>query len=351
MIANQMAYRFASAAYKSRAAGATPAPKRGAEIFEGTDYPRDWSEFVGQEGAVKRLRAACTAAKMRGERVDHVLLGSGTPGIGKTSLAKLVAASIGTGIVEVAGKISVDEARMILAGMQDGDVLFVDEIHQLVAGGQVKAEWLLHVLQDGTLMTKNGPEPIPDITVVAATTDQGRLPLTILGRFPIKPILEPYNEDEAATICESLAKRCGFGESPVLPVPGPATRVLIARAATCNPRDMKMLLVSLRDATLSEATVAVGSTYDLSVALDWSGYTEDGLTRLAQDYLMVLLVTYDGQAGEKTIGSALGEPGPLKHTEQLLIQKGLLSITSSGRQLTPEGVDRAVALLKEKGIA
>lgn len=349
MMSGQLAHRFASAANKSRGTGRPPVPKVGAEIFEGTDYPTSWDSLVGQERAVAQLRAACLSARVRQTRLDHVLLASGVPGIGKTSLAKLVAADIGTGIVEVAGKIGLDEARNILSGMSANDVLFIDEVHQMAGG--TKAEWLLHVLQDGVLMTKNGPEPIPDITIVAATTDSQKLPMTILGRFPIKPVLEAYTEDEAATICEQMAERVGFGATDFIPVPGPATRVRIARAANCNPRDMRMLLIALRDATVSEATVAVGSTYDLSVALEWAGYTEDGLTRLAQDYLQVLLVTYDGQAGEKTIGCALGEPGPLKHTEQVLIQKSLLSITASGRQLTPEGVDRAIALLKEKGIA
>lgn len=348
MLANQLSYRFASAATKSKRLH-RPVPKVGSAIFDGTDYPTEWSALVGQKRAVAQLRAACLSARVRQKRLDHVLLASGVPGIGKTSLAKLVAADIGTGIVEVAGKIGFEEAQHIISGMASNDVLFIDEIHQMAGG--TKAEWLLHVLQDGVLMGKNGPEQIPDITIIGATTDAQKLPMTILGRFPIKPVLEPYTEDEAATIGTRLAQKVGFGATPFLPIPGPATMVNIARAANCNPREIRMLLIALRDATLSESTVAVGSTYDLSVALDWAGYTSDGLSRLAQDYLSVLLVTYDGQAGEKTIANALGEPGPLRHTEQLLIQKGLLSITSSGRQLTEAGVERAALVLKENGLA
>lgn len=307
MISEAMRRRINSGQYNARSS-AGPTPKHGDEIFEG-DYPHSWDELVGQKTAVSQITAAMRSAFMRDARLDHVLLSSGLHGVGKSSIARLIAWGMRAGFTELSGQVSVDEARVVLRGMADGDVLFYDEIHLAVSGGKAKAEWLLHLLQDGRLLTARGAEQAPNITVVAATTDAGRLPLTILSRFPIKPVIEGYNEDDATLIAEQLARRLGMG-TDVLPMPSSAVLRQVAVASNASPRDMRSLLIALRDVHLG-----LGQGYDLDQALAWVGVTPDGLSRPAQDYLITMLVMCEGRAGAATIASALKEPGPLAHTE------------------------------------
>jgi len=307
------------------------APRRGADIFTG-GYPATWAELVGQHQAVARLQAAIASAQAENRRLDHVLLASGLPGVGKTTLARLIAGSMGVGFCEVSGPVSVDEARRVLRGMEDRDVLFWDECHQAVQGGKGKAEWALHLLQDGRLLTAAGVEQVADITVVMATTDAQRLPLTVLSRLPIKPVITAPSEGEAIDLVCALAGRMG------ITIPDEVVTA-VAVASNGSPRDMSALLIAARDGH------AVDGRWDLNRMLGWCGVTADGLNQLAQEYLMVLLIQCNGMAGQTTIASALSEPGPLHHTEQLLTNKGLIEITPQGRRMTTAGAERTMALL------
>jgi Holliday junction DNA helicase RuvB len=323
-----------------------PKPKVGDAIFEGTSYPRTWDGYIGQTKAIVQIRAACYSARARQSNMDHVLIATGHHGIGKTALAKLIAADLGTGLIEIQGSISEDEARLMFAGMEDNDVLFWDEIHLAATR---KSSWLLSVLQDGVLITKRGVETLPKITVIAATTDAQKLPETILSRFKVRPLMEAYTDAEAARIAFGMATR--LFDHPGLRIPSLETCVAVAVASNTNPRECDVLLTVLRDAALTgHATADTDGTYDLAMALEWQGTTADGLTRLAQDYLCTLLSVFEGQAGEKTIANALGEPTAPRHTEKLLVSKGLLTITPTGRQITELGVERTVTLLTERGL-
>ena len=101
----------------------------------------------------------------------------------------LIAGELGTGLRVVSGKMTVNEARIVLVGMNDHDALFIDELHRLVSGGKAGAEWLLHLLSDGVVMGCIGPEAQPKATVIGATTDVGRLPETMCRAFPLRPAL------------------------------------------------------------------------------------------------------------------------------------------------------------------
>lgn len=303
-------------------------------------YPDTWDDFIGQTTAVAQLRVAAASARARHDSMPHVLLSSGQPGIGKTALALLIAKELGTEVRTVTGKVDNNAARLLLASMADRDVLFIDEAHQLVVGGKAKAEWLLHYLQDGVLLGPRGPEEQPRVTVIAATTDGGRIPETILSRFPLRPILEPYTDDEAFQI----ASRCAVKAfTPLgLLAPKASTVAAIARAGSHNPRTIKAIIENLRDlAVVDLESVFDGSDYDISQALTWLGLSADGLTATARRYLAILATEYDGQAGEAAIKGRLQEPGGLEHTERLLAEKGLIAFTKQGRTLTAAGINRA----------
>lgn len=323
-----------------------PGPKRGDALFEGTDYPRRWQDYVGQEEAKNFLRAAAASAKFRKTRMDHVLIASGAAGIGKSALVRLIAQEMGVGLLEIQGQVDVNDGLRALQTMSDGDILFWDEIHNAISGGRAKAEWLLSFLQDGVVITPLGITKVPNVTVIAATTDAQKLPEAILSRFTVKPVLESYTPEEAEAIVEVAAR--GIFGSIGLETPGEWNRQSIVRAANCNPRIITQLLKILRDSALAAGMTGPGvDTYPMDNMFKWSGLTPDGLDRLAQDYLTALYTQPNFRAGEKSIAQALGEPTPPRHTEKLLIQKGFIRIVSGGRELTAEGMDRVLGLVKE----
>lgn len=323
-----------------------PQPKHGLEIFVEPGAPKAMHEYVGQERAKAHLQAAIKSAAFRNVRLPHTLIATGIPGIGKTTLARLIAFEMGAGIVETQGAVSVEDAADILRGMQDGDVWFIDEAHQLVQGGKRNAEWLLGFLQDGSIITSAGAEKMPDVTIVAATTDAQLLPETILQRFTIKPIIEAYTDEDAASIALGMAKKIfePFG----LSAPSEKTLLDIARAGNNAPRAMKALLSQLFDAEISEMAPrdAEGNS-DLTSTLYWCGLTADGLDNLAQGYIVTLFALCDGVASKDTITTQMGESTVPAHTERALLQRGYILITGKGRVLTDLGRERAGALMME----
>lgn len=303
-------------------------------IFGMGPYPRKMSEFVGQETGKQQLMTAMLSASTRGAPMGHTLFASGTPGIGKTTLGKIVAAQLEVGYVELGGQVKDKEIRAAIEVMQPRDVLFLDEVHRLVAFGKRNAEWLLQLLQDGVLVLPTGVVKCPPITVIAATTDAQKLPKTILDRFEIQPILEPYTDEEAYQIAQVSAKRLGVSISE--------THLRrVAAAADCNPRVVGRLLATIRDILIAEPSIVD----PVARAMVWTGQSHDGLSRGCQDYLMLLL-GYGGTAGLATLKAALGE-SEIGGTESYLIQRGYIQVTGKGRELTRLGSQRAADLLQE----
>jgi len=322
---------------------ARPGPKRGDALFEGTDYPRTWDDYVGQQEAKNFLRAAAASARFRNARMDHVLIASGVAGIGKSALVRLIAQEMNVGLLEVQGTVDVADGIRALMTMQDGDILFWDEIHNAVSGGKAKAEWLLSYLQDGVIVTPGGITQVPDVTVIAATTDAQRLPEAILSRFTVKPVLESYSAGEAEQIVEVVSRNV-FTKIG-LAAPGSWNRQAIVEASNGNPRTITQLLKILRDSALAKgSTDPTVDTYPMDDMYTWSGLTTDGLDRDAQQYMLTLYTAPSFRSGEKSLAQALGQPGGVRHTEKLLVQKGYVRIATNGRELTTEGVERAVEL-------
>lgn len=318
------------------------------ESHLGGDYPTDWDGFIGQSLARRQLITAARSAKARNTAMDHILLASGVPGIGKTTLALLAAGEMAANVRVVSGKITAPEARLMLSDMDDGDFLIIDEIHLLVSGGKAAAEgWLLHMLQDGVILGPRGPEVQPNVTIVGCTTDVGKLPSTIRDRFMITPKIVDYSDDEGAAIALTMAHRM-FSASG-LAVPSIDNCRTVALAATNNPRVMRSVLITTRDLALAEE-ISYDFTesnddqvgYDLTIALEWGGLTRDGLTTTCQRYIVALLREFAGEpAGEKAMSDRLQEPGGLRDTERLLARKELIVTTKRGRCLTQAGIKRA----------
>lgn len=308
-------------------------------------YPNTWDDFIGQDKAKRHLQVAVESSKKREASLDHVLLASGVAGLGKTAMALLTVNDLDVEMKMVSGSIGTNEARIALSELYDGDVLFIDECHALVRGGKGKAEWLLHLLTDGVIMGPRGPEVQPDITVIGATTDAGRLPETIISRFPLSPTLEPYTDEEATKIAITMAEQILPCD---LPFPQLEDFQAVARAGSNNPRVIGSILRSVRDLAVVDLDVVCdGEFYDLSEPLSWLGLTPDGLSDVAQRYLIILLKEFQGQSGGKALQDRLQEPGGLEYVERLLMERDYVVKTSQGRILTKSGIERAKELADE----
>lgn len=305
------------------------------DLLTSGEYPTRWNAYVGQDEAKQLLQVSAKSARMRAAPLDHVLISHPTPGIGKTALAVLTAAEMRKQVRAVSGVVHADWARMLFAEMGDGDVLLWDEAHQMMDNGRKNAEWLLSFLQDGTIMGPLGAEVQPKVTVVAATTDPGRIPDAIVGRFAIRPPMRDYTTAEAAKIAIMMARSILIG-----PRLGKADATQLAAAGANNPRAIKQLLVVLRDMTITDTLPMKGTRYDVPGLLAMQGITSDGLDRTAQAYLAVLATEFGGTAGVKALEDRLQQPGGLATVERVLMDKGLIGRTARGRSLTQAGIRR-----------
>lgn len=307
-------------------------------------YPSHWDEFIGQKQAKVQLMTAITVAKKRQRPLEHILIASGTPGLGKTALALLVIGELGVRYRVQSGIVRPDDLISLFVGMEDGDCLLLDEVHRLADGGGrggKNAEWLLHYLQDGILITPLGPEKVPRCTVIATTTEAGRLPPAVLQRFQITPVIKPYSDDEAAQIAWRLAARVLGDEGLTLPSLECCLRM--AKASNNKPRIMRRLLVNLRNLVIAGG-VDDDADYDLETALEWTGLTPDGLSEAACRYLTTVYEKFEARpVGRAMISSLIREGGHvIAEVEEDLQARGMLAWHgTSGRRLTFEGINRA----------
>lgn len=308
-------------------------PKRGAEIFEGTDYPTTWAGFVGQHEVKEQLQVQIASARQRETRIEHTLLASGLHGVGKSTLAALLAYNAGVGLVQTTGPLTVTDAEKLISGMADNDILFIDEAHLLVAGGKAKAEWLLPFMTEGVLYTARGAQQMPNVAIVAATTDVGVLPQTLISRFMVQPTIVSYSAEEGAQIALNLAERMGVQDIAL------ADQMAISQAADCNPRVMRQILTGVRDLSYARPDTHP----NLDTAFRWAGVSYDGLSVVAREILVLLAFAENRTMSLDSISANLNEPGPLQHHEQQLLQRGLVTVTGRGRKLTDLGFTRARA--------
>ena len=305
--------------------------------IEGSLRPQSLAEYIGQEKAKSNLKVYIEAAKSRGEPLDHVLF-YGPPGLGKTTLAGIIANEMGTHMKVTSGPAieKPGEVAAVLNSLQEGDVLFVDEIHRL--SRQVE-EVLYPAMEDYAIdiMIGKGASArsirldLPRFTLVGATTRAGLLTAPLRDRFGVVHHLEYYTVEELATIIRR--------SSEVLDVEIEKDGALeVARRSRGTPRLANRLLKRVRD--FAQVKYDGRITKEVAVfALDLLEVDRHGLDQLDRRILRTIIEKFaGGPVGLDTLAAALGEDGGTLEDvyEPYLIQNGFLNRTSRGRVATEQ---------------
>jgi Holliday junction DNA helicase RuvB len=304
-------------------------------VLEMTLRPSLFSDFTGQDNLKERLEIAVQAAKQRGEALDHLLF-SGPPGLGKTTLAHIIAKSMGVSLKCTSGP-AIEKAgdlAGLLTNLEEGDVLFIDEIHRLQ---KTIEEYLYPAMEDFKLdiIIDSGPNArsvrlnLPRFTLIGATTRSGLLTAPLLTRFPIRERLDYYPADQlqkivvrSANLLEVAMEAQGAGE--------------IARRSRGTPRIANNLLRRVRDYAQvrgdGRITAAAADQALAMLAID-----QNGLDEMDKRILETIVHKFSGgPVGLGSLAVAVGEePDTLEEVyEPFLIMEGFLNRTPQGRVAT-----------------
>lgn len=298
--------------------------------------PAKLDEFIGQRELIEKLSIALEAAKQRSEPMEHVLL-HGPPGLGKTTLAHVIAAEMGSQVIVTSGPALTKGADLIgtLTKMQPCDVLFIDEIHRMPATVEeflyrAMEEFRIDFKLDTGLTGRVLTYQLKPFTLIGATTRAGNLSGPLRSRFGLLDHVRFYQLDELATILRRNADRLSMTA-----VPDEAIDAIAARSRG-TPRVALRLLRRVRDFSLVRATGKLDPSV-IDDALKLEGVDSLGLDELDRSYLRIVQETYDGgPVGLEAVAASMGEDaGTLQDVvEPYLLQIGFLARTRLGRQLT-----------------
>ena len=318
----------------------SPAPQEDDRQFEAALRPTRLSEFAGQPQVLENLSIAIEAAKRRGEAMDHVLL-CGPPGLGKTTLAGIIAHELDAELDQTAGPVLQKKVDLtgILTNVKARQVFFIDEIHRLMPDIE---EILYSALEDFRLDILIGSGPgarthsmsIPRFTAVGATTRQGLLSAPLRGRFGLVLRLEPYDEKTLAGIVERSARLLS------VKVSGQGAHE-IARRSRGTPRIANRLLRRVRDFAQVRANGEIDNDV-AKAALDLLQVDHFGLDEIDRKIMLTVIEKYGGgPVGLSTIAASIDEqPDTIEEVyEPYLMQLGFLDRTNRGRVATQTAFD------------